>query len=539
MPTLLLDAIRFHYDDPYQPVFENQSLEIDSAWRSALIGRNGQGKSTLLGLLAGRLRPHSGRIHCPLPTTCFPAPVPDPSDATRGIVRESIAPYARLQAEMQTAVEAGDARSLERYGELALEFERCDGYRIDERIDAEWDRMGLAHDRLAAPFASLSGGEQTRAAIIALFLGPPRYPLIDEPTNHLDAAGRRQLGDYLASKSGFLLVSHDRAFLDRCVDHVIALEHGELRLMETDYSGLREQLRREQEHADRQRTRLQREIKDLEAGAREKRTWSDKREKAKNTGHADRGYEGRRAARLMKRALTSERRAQGKLDEKRALLHRPEKERILKLLPRPRGRSTLLVADRVAVRVGERRLVQDFSLRLERGDRLAVLGPNGCGKSLLLDVLAGARAPDAGQVALSAPLSIVRCHQQPLLTAGLLVDHLRAEGRDETAFRNVLGVLGMEGDLFDRPLETFSEGELKKVDLVPSFGAPADLWIWDEPMNFLDIDNRERIERAVLDAEPTLLFVEHDMAFVERIATRLVVFESDGSLIERPVGASL
>ena len=423
MPSLCLEAVRFHYEDPYCPVFDDATLELDTAWRTGLIGRNGLGKSTLIGLIAGELVPYAGRVRCPLPTTRFPAQIADPRADTLAVVRECVAPFAAWRSEMDALVEAGDPASLDRYGAIALELERHDGYRVDERIEQEWSRMGLAPDRLGAAFDSLSGGEQTHALMVALFLGPPRFALIDEPTNHLDAAGRARLGDYLADKSGFLLVSHDRAFLDRCVDHVVALEGvarqpGALRVMETDYSGYREQRRRERGFADRERERLEREVRDLDAAARKRRGWSDRREKQKNTGHADRGYEGRRAAKLMKRALHVEQRAHDKLDEKRALLHRPEKSRVLKLESKAGDRATLIVADRLSVRAGARTLVADFSLRVRRGDRIAFVGANGCGKTWLLDVLARDRAPSGGSVSHPRPVSIARSHQHPRFASG-------------------------------------------------------------------------------------------------------------------------
>ena len=172
--------------------------------------------------------------------------------------------------------------------------------------------------------------------------------------------------------------------------------------------------------------------------------------------------------------------------------------------------------------------MRSLNLRLERGERLAVSGPNGCGKSLLIDTLLGGRPPAAGRVRRRGGTRWCRSHQEPRWQSGTLASHLREEGIDATRFRNILGVFGIEGDAFDRPLETFSEGERKKADLVRSFLEPAHVWVWDEPLNYLDIESREQVEDVIRRDEPTLLVVEHDEWFLERIATRRLELAGDG-----------
>ncbi len=525
MPTIRLEAVRFHYDSPYALVFANPegvNLQLETRWRAGLVAPNGRGKTTLLALICGDVQPQQGSVSTPVHTTRFPAGRPDPALPTRELVRESIAPYAAWEARMRALLARADEPSLEAYGELALAYEHHDGYRIAERIEREWPTMGLHENLLDRPFGTLSGGEQTRALVLALFLGPDRYPLIDEPTNHLDREGRALLGAYLARKPGFLLASHDRAFLDSCVDHIVSIDRSGLHVARGRYSEWREQERRKDEHEARERTRLAREVKSLEDAARSRRTWSDRREKDKNTGHADRGFEGHRAAKLMKRALHVQQRADQKLEEKRALLRRPQKRYTLKLGRERPGRGVLLDAEQISLEVESRTLLSGLSLRVQPRDRIAVVGPNGCGKTLLLDTLAGKRAPADGRIHRLSQLRILRAFQVPRWREGRLGDRLDEEGIEETHFRNVLGAMGVQGDVFDRPLESFSEGERKKVDLCRSFLEPADLLIWDEPLNYLDIRSREQIEEVVLEYQPSLVFVEHDEVFVSRIATRII-----------------
>jgi lincosamide and streptogramin A transport system ATP-binding/permease protein len=354
-------------------------------------------------------------------------------------------------------------------------------------------------------------GDAFRAARAAL-----RDPLVDEPTNHLDADGRERLGRYLAGKPGFLLVSHDRHFLDLCVDHVVALERSEVETLAGSFSTWEEQRRHREESERHRREGLEREVRSLTEAARERRDWSARREKDKR-GAADKGFVGARAARQMKRAKSAERRVRDRLEERRSLLRNAEKERTLKLRPES-SPETVVAADGIGVRLGGRPVLRDVSLRVRRGDRLAVLGPNGCGKTTLLRVIAGELAPTNGRIELAPGLATVRAHQVPLWSRGSLRAHLEHAGIDESRFRGVMGVLGVRGDVFDRPLETFSEGQRKKVDLCRSFLAPAGLLLWDEPLNYLDIPSREQIEAAVLRHGPTLVFVEHDRRFVDRIA---------------------
>ncbi len=518
MPVLSLEAVGFHYEHPYAPVFERVDLQVDVGWRTGLVGRNGRGKTTLLRLIQGCESPQRGRVHVPVEVRPFePARPGCPGDA-RHVVRESVAPFAGWEAEMRVLVDRADPASLERYGEVALEYERLGGYTIDHRIEDEWVAMGLDPALLERRHDSLSGGERTRASIVSLFLRPGSYPLIDEPTNHLDREGRDHLARYLERKPGFLMASHDRALLDCCCDHFVAIERGALRLHRGDYTSLRAQKRLEEGHEGRERERLSREVRQLERAARERRQWSGAKEKSK-IGAYDKGYVGHRAARMMKRALHTERRAEDKLAQKKALLRIPEKQRRLKLDHAP-GPETVLVAEGLRVEIEGRVLVEHLDLRVRRGERVAVVGPNGSGKTLLLRTLLGEREPAAGRVTRSRGVELGVAHQIPVWQEGRLADHLERAAIDATRFRNVLGVFGIEGDAFDRPLSTLSEGERRKADLARSFLAPYQGWVWDEPLNYLDIESREQIEDAVLRAEPTLIFVEHDAWFGERVATR-------------------
>jgi len=521
LALISLENISFHYEEPYSPIFEHLSLGIDTAWKTGLVGRNGRGKTTLLNLLCGRLQPTAGQRSMPVEPFYFPYLPPVEDRPTLEVIRASVAPFDDWERQMQALLEAGDEPSLAAYGEVAARFEQLGGYQIDEDIAREAVLLGLDEELLMRPFSSLSGGERTRALIAPLFLRRGCFPLIDEPTNHLDMAGRQALGEYLAHRNGFLLVSHDRFFLDLCTDHILSLNRADIRINQGSFSTWKGQMEREEETERRTQENLKREVRILEQAARQRRLWSDRKEKSK-IGAYDKGHVGHLAAKMMKKALTTERRIRDKLDQKKGLLENREKERVLKLGAEEGGPEILLALDGARVRLGERSLLDGLSLRVRRGDRLAVVGPNGCGKTSLLRALCGELDLVSGSLAMPAHIRLCRAHQIPLWQRGLLRDLLAEGGIEETRFRTLMASFGVEGEIFERPLESFSEGQRKKVDLCRSFLAPAHLLLWDEPLNYLDLTSREQIEKVILEFEPTLLFVEHDRYFTERVATDVI-----------------
>jgi len=518
VPALRLENVSFHHESPFTPLFEGLSLRLDTAWRTALVGRNGRGKTTLLRLLLGELAPVRGAVDVPVAVRLFPFEVERPERSVREAVRDCVAPFGAWEAELEGCLEVGD---LERHASLLERYEREGGYTIDSRLERELDSLGLGAATLERPFESLSPGERTRALIGALFLAEGVFPLIDEPTNHLDLAGRERLGEYLATKPGYLLASHDRCFLDLCCDHVVAIERTEVRVTQGDFTAFKAQWEREQERERRSRERLEKEVRGLEAAARQRRSWSGRKEREKR-GAFDKGRIGHLAAKQMKRAQEVERRRDRKLEEKKGLLKNYEKARTVRLRGEEKSPELVLSLEDVAVGRGPEPVLTGLSFRLERGERLALVGPNGCGKTTLLDAIAGELAPRAGTIHLPGFLTVVRAYQTPRWETGLLWGHLAADGIDETLFRTTMGQLGVEGDVFDRPLETFSLGERKKVDLCRSFLAPAHLLLWDEPVNYIDLASREELEEVILREQPTMVFVEHDRWFVDRVATQVL-----------------
>ncbi|MCZ6640695.1 MAG: ABC-F family ATP-binding cassette domain-containing protein [Gammaproteobacteria bacterium] len=538
MANIICRSVSFGYPASENEVFNNLDLLIDTQWRSALVGRNGRGKSTLLKLLHRDLEPTSGHIEIPVATRLFPNTPANPTECVFAVVKDATGPFRQWEEEMERLLDDKNELSVARYCELEQQYEEANGYKIDGRIECELESMGLS-DYDDRPFANLSGGEQTRALLAALFVPEDGYPLIDEPTSHLDMAGRERVASYLATKRGFLIVSHDRSFLDEATDHVVSLNKADTRTQRGSYSVWRNNFLAEQHQEVERSETLRRQIRKLSKAAVQRRDSAQARETDK-AAHTDKGYIGHRAAKQMKRALNIERRRGRDVEERRGLLKNQEKIRDLKVAAKTNKRTNqqkdtrkiLFAVNGLSVRIGERLLLRGFALRLSKGERIAVLGPNGCGKTTLLNLVCGDHAEFAGDLTRAPAITISRAHQQPRWTIGSLPDQLYEAGYDATRFRQIMATMGVSGHQLDRPLETFSQGELKKVDLTRTFMEPVDLLVWDEPLNYIDIETREQIIDVVLRDKPTVLFVEHDRHFVERVATRVIELDANGTPIK-------
>ena len=492
MSTIEIRHLTFAYEGSFHEVFRDLDLELDTGWRLGLIAPNGRGKTTLLRLIAGQL-PGGDMIRVPVECRYFPAPVPSPERMTLEILEEA-APGAR-------------------------EWE----------ILRETGKLGLDAEMMYRSFSTLSGGEQTRALLAALFLGEGSFPLIDEPTNHLDEAGRALTAKYLKGQRGFLLVSHDRAFLDGCVDHVLSLEKTGARLQAGNYSTWEEGWEGRNAWEQARNRELKREIGKLKDSARQAAQWSGKKEKEKQTGNGgaplgmkDSGFIGARAARMMKRVKNIERRRLAAAEEKEGLLRNLEEDAPLKLRPLPFQGGRLVELKGAAPMYGGRAVCAPVTLSLAPGERVALTGPNGCGKSSVLRLLMGEELAHTGEVLVPRRLTVSWVPQSAAGLRGSLEEAEAAWRVDGALLRAILRKLGFQRGQFEKDMGEWSEGQKKKALLARSLCDSAHLYVWDEPLNYVDMFSRRRIEDLLLEYRPTLLFVEHDRRFREKIATRTV-----------------
>ena len=490
MSQITIQNLHFIYEGDHTPVFEGLDLQLDTNWKLGLVGRNGRGKTTLLRLLAGELEGR-GTVSLRQPCIRWPRPVADPSRRTLDLLLEGVPPEEEW------------------------------------RLSWELSKLELEEAVLDRPFSTLSGGEQTRALLAALFLDEGAYPMIDEPTNHLDGPGRVLVAEYLRGLDrGFLLVSHDRAFLDGCVDHILALNPTGPELVRGSFSAWF------QNKEDRDRGELARneklkgEIRRLEQAAKRTSGWSDQVEKtkygSKNSGlRPDRGFIGHKAAKMMKRSKQLEDRQQKAILEKSALLKDIERADMLKLTPLAYHADRLLEGRDLAVAYpGVNGRPVRFTLR--QGERLRLEGGNGSGKTSLLRLVLGEETPHTGQLWRASGLEISYVPQRADHLRGGLLDWAEGQALDRTRFLTVLRKLDFGRALFERDMGEYSAGQKKKVLLAASLCRSAHLYVWDEPLNYIDLFSRVQLEELILQYRPTLLFVEHDRVFGEKIATGTV-----------------
>ena len=484
MPAIMIENLTFAYPGSAENVFENLSLRLDTSWRLGLVGRNGRGKTTLLRLLAGKYE-YSGRIAAPLGFSLFPADVPEPSRPVLEALR-SVSPQAE-----------------------------------DWELERELGLLGLGGETLERPFSTLSPGEQTRAMLAPLFLSDGRFPLIDEPTNHLDESARAAVSTYLASKRGFILVSHDRRFLDGCVDHILALNRSGAELRGGDFTAWFEDFERRQAGEAELNERLRRDAERLRESARAAASWSDKVEKSKR-GAADKGYVGHRAAKMMKRSKSIEARQLKAAAGREALMKDTESAEALKLSPLTYRSETLVRFKDAAALYGGRQSGRPASFEIKRGERIALCGGNGSGKSSLIKLLTGEVSGHTGLVEPGSGLVISYVPQDASRLAGTPEGFAAGRALPLSLFMTVLRKLDFPRALLRADMSGFSAGQKKKVLLAASLCESAHLYVWDEPLNYIDIYSRMQLERLIGEFLPTMLFVEHDAAFRERVATRCV-----------------
>ncbi len=528
MSIIQVNHIAFTYPGSYEPVFTDLTFSMDTDWRLGLVGRNGRGKTTLLKLLAGQLQ-GTGEIIASVTFDIFPFPV-DESKSALTVLRAAVAPFDQWEQDMERLLKLNSTEAIQQWGQIEHDYAANDGYVINELIAREVSRMAVDPGQLERPFASFSPGERTRMLLCALFLRKNRFLLIDEPTNHLDMQGRAIAAEYLSRKSGFLLVSHDRAFLDQSVDHIVALQKTDVRVEQGTYSSYRRNKQLQDDFEREKNERLARDIGRLRESSREKAQWSDKVEATKKgMGMYDKGYVGHKAAKMMKRSLTIRARIDRQIEEKEGLLKNLEYTAPISLHPLTHPLETLLrMTDVVAGYDPASPVVSNLSLRIARGERVALTGPNGSGKSTVLKLMTGALTPFSGRIHRAGGLILSYMPQSAEFVTGTPYDMAQALGLDITYFLTMLRKFDFPREAFERDARGFSMGQKKKLVLAASMAQSAHLYIWDEPLNYIDVESREQIEDMLSETDAAIVFVEHDRRFGEKIATRTITLTQEG-----------
>jgi len=398
--------------------------------------------------------------------------------------------------------------------------------------------LDVNEDVLYRPFSTLSNGEQTKILLAALFLLPNSFLLIDEPTNHLDMAGRETVSRYLNSKSGFILVSHDRAFLDDCIDHILSINKTNIEIQNGNFSSWYYNKQMQDGFEQAENDRLRKDIKRLETAAKQASTWADRAENSKmgkganadrkkgNYGKGTKEYKAEKSRKMQARRKNFENRQHAAIEEKSGLLKNVEEADSLKIHPLKYHASSLLYLENVAISYGSKEILGNLSFSAEQGDRVALLGSNGSGKSSILKLLCGENISHTGTVNIGSRLIISYVPQDSSFLTGNLSDYADDYGIDESLFKAILRKLDFSRVQFEKDMANFSAGQRKKVLLARSLCQQAHIYIWDEPLNYIDVLSRMQIEELIETYKPTMIFVEHDRTFCDNIATKTVDLNS-------------
>lgn len=496
MSLIQVKNLTFSYDGSYENIFENVSFQLDTNWRLGFVGRNGRGKTTFLKLLQGDY-PYRGTISASVQFSYFPFAIPDNS---------------------VTALEAVE--------QMNPDYEYW-------RVAREMGQLQLDEEVLYRPYGTLSNGEQTKLQLAVLFSKENNFLLIDEPTNHLDVLGRHLVSRYLAGKRGFILVSHDRAFLDACVDHILSINKADIQVCRGNFSVWMENKQRQDAFEQAENEKLKREISRLEQTAREKARWSDTAEGRKigidrlkvDNVKGYRPYQGAKAVKTMARAKAIEKRQAAAITEKQGLLKNIERSDSLKIFQTPFHTQRLAELKQVAVRYGDTLSGVPVSFTIQQGDRLNLRGPNGCGKSSLLKLICGENLEFTGSLWRGNELKISYVSQDTSGLQGSFDDFVRESGVEAHLLMAMLNKLDVTRSQLEKDLSALSAGQKKKLLLAKSICEPAHLHVWDEPLNYIDVISRMQLEELLLAFQPTLLLVEHDEMFCRKVATAVVVME--------------
>ena len=490
MSAIRIENLTFSYYGYVKPIFENVSFSFDTNWKTGLIGRNGVGKSTLFKLLLNQ-EVYQGKISKDAYFIQFPPNIIDASKLGIDLYKELMS----------------DEEEWKLFRELNL-------LNVDENL-------------IYREFEMLSKGEQTKILLAILFTKEDGFLLIDEPTNHLDMDGRKVVSEYLKRKKGFLLISHDRDFLDGCINHVISINKNSIDVQSGNFTSWYENKMRKDQFEISQNEKLKKDIKRLKESARQSQIWSDKIENTKNGVKVsgvkpDKGYIGHQSAKMMKKSKNLENRQNKAIEEKQSLLKDIETKESLLLRTLLHHKNTFVTVYNLSSYYGEKQILSNVSFEIKQGDKVAIYGSNGSGKSTLIKILLGLNDEYTGEIKLASNLKISYIPQDTSVLIGSLNEYIYKQGVDETLCKTILRKLDFARDLFEMDMKNYSYGQKKKVLIAVSLSKPAHLFVWDEPLNYIDVISRIQIEEIIKEANPTLIFVEHDKRFVEDIANKII-----------------
>lgn len=512
-----LDSISKHFGG--RTLFENLSWQLRPGKRIGLVGANGAGKTTLFKILSGEEGYDAGRLILPnhAKVGLLPQTVGEMIGGTVwSRMLDARKDLLELEVELQnlrdTLSKAKDPQEIKRLttklGAEEDRFEREGGYTLHIQAKAILNGMGFSDDRFDWPVENLSGGWRMRLVLAQLLLQRPTVLLMDEPTNHLDVPSLEWLESFLQSYDGtVVIISHDRYFLNRLVDEIASLEHGQLFVAPGNFDDYLEARALRLEQRAHLKEQQDKEIEHLESFVRRFRA---KASKAKQAQSRVKMLEKLKAQRV---EITSEKRD--------ISIRFPDAE--------TSGRTVLKVKNAHKA-YGDNVVYDGLDLEIERGERIALVGPNGQGKSTLLKMLAGVETPDVGTVEQGHNVALGYFAQHHI--EGLNLEHTILQAMESAAThesfprcRAILGAFLFSGDAVEKKVRVLSGGEKHRVALAQLLLKPTNVLLLDEPTNHLDMESRAVLEDALETYEGTVIFVSHDRGFINNVATKVIHIE--------------
>lgn len=517
MSLISLHEVSLAFGGP--PVFDQLSMNIEPGERTALLGRNGTGKTTLLKVIAGQINANSGQISYQKGITVSHLPQEVPTGVSGTVFDvvlsgfgervKLLSDYHHVSHRLQTEYSEQLMRQL---GRLQEEMDRTNGWETHGQVEAVIEQVKLDPE---ADFNTLSGGQKRRAFFAKALILNPDVLLLDEPTNHLDIESIEWLEKFLnAFKGAFIFVTHDRVFMEHLANRIIELERGRTFSWVCDYTTFLERKHLALEAEAAEQARFKKKLAQEEI-------WIRQGIKARRTRN-----EGRvRALEKLREEKRSQRKAVGMVR--------------LQLQTSDRSGQLVTKVDNLSYAYGDLCLIRDFSTQIMRGDKIGVIGSNGSGKTTLLRLLLGQLAPQGGTVQLGTNLQVVYFDQmRDQLDENKTVAQNVSDGETVTLNdkpRNVLGYLQdflFTPDRARTPVKVLSGGERNRLLLAKLFTKPANLLVMDEPTNDLDIETLELLEELLADYKGTLLLVSHDRAFLNDVVTSTIVLDGSGGVRE-------
>lgn len=491
MAQIKITNLTFAYENMSDYVFENANFILDTDWKLGLIGRNGRGKTTFLNLLLKKYE-YKGKIDSSVTFDYFPFEVKDSTKLAIEVVEEVYPDY-----------------------ELWKVLKNLNDLKLNEEC-------------LYKQYSLLSYGEQTKLLLAVLFTKENNFLLIDEPTNHLDYSARKLVCEFLNKQKGFIVVSHDRKFIDNCVDHILTINKNDIDVCKGNFSSWWENKQNQDSFEVKQNEKLKKDIADLQKSMEQTKIWASRVEKTKNGTRdsgvkVDKGYVTHKAAKMAQRSKAIETRQGKAIEEKSKLLKNIEQDDDVFFV----NHSSVVKGNVVDIKDFQAeyngvKVNKPINLQINTGEKIALMGDNGCGKSTLFKALIAQNISYNGSLYIRSNLKISYVSQNFDYLDGTLSDFATFYGVDKTYLYTLLIKFGLTRKQLEGNIRDFSAGQKKKVLLAKSLCENADLYIWDEPLNFVDIISRMQIEQVLKQSDITIIFVEHDISFVDNVATKVV-----------------